>query len=64
MFGQENLNFGFDWILIIISAIAILAFHISVFILLFYSMRVYLKLKGIRESKEEDKPNREIEKSK
>lgn len=38
-----ELDFGINWMLLIISGIAILAFHLAVFILLFFNIRIFFK---------------------
>ena len=44
---NEGLSkFSLEWILVIISGIAFIAFHISVFVTIYYSLRLLRKIKS------------------
>lgn len=54
----ENLEkFSLEWILLVASAIAFAAFHISVFVTIFYAYRVYMKFKSESKKKNENDIN-------
>lgn len=53
---KEGLTkFSLEWILLVTSAIAFVAFHVSVFITIFYVYRVFMKLKSESKKKSEEK---------
>jgi len=53
---KEGLTkFSLEWILLVASAVAFAAFHISVFITIFYAYRVFIKLKSESKKKNEEK---------
>jgi membrane protein implicated in regulation of membrane protease activity len=53
---KEGLTkFSLEWILLVASAVAFAAFHISVFITIFYAYRVFIKLRSESKKKNEEK---------
>lgn len=54
LFESGNITLGFELILLILSAVAIIAFHISVFVTLFYTYKVTHKYKKESKSQESE----------
>jgi NADH:ubiquinone oxidoreductase subunit 5 (subunit L)/multisubunit Na+/H+ antiporter MnhA subunit len=53
---KEGLTkFSLEWILLVASAVAFAAFHISVFITIFYAYRLFIKLRSESKKKNEEK---------
>jgi low affinity Fe/Cu permease len=53
---KEGLTkFSLEWILLVASAVAFAAFHISVFITIFYAYREFIKLRSESKKKNEEK---------
>lgn len=53
---KEGLTkFSLEWILLVASAIAFAAFHVSVFITIFYAYRLFMKVKSESKKKSENK---------
>jgi len=53
-------KYSLEWILLIASAIAIAAFHISTFITIYYSYRVYMRVKKDGKTKTDDTITEEL----
>lgn len=53
-----ELDFGLNWMLLIISGVAVLAFHVAVAFLLFLNMRIVMRNRSL--IKKEEKSRKEI----